>query len=54
MKKFIRRTAGSRRKNKLKKTTKPYGPKGAAKKIIKILENIEELKIKKIFYNIKL
>ena len=40
--------------NKLKKTTNPYGPKGAAKKIIKILENIEELKIKKIFYNIKL
>lgn len=40
--------------NKLKKTTNPYGPKGATKKIIKILENIEEIKIKKIFYNIKL
>lgn len=40
--------------NKLKKTTNPYGPKGAAKKIIKILENIKEFKMKKIFYNIKL
>lgn len=38
----------------LRKTINPYGPKGASDKIIKILENIKEIKIQKIFFNIKL
>ncbi len=37
----------------LKNTKNPYGPKGAVKKIVKILESMEQIQIKKSFYDIK-
>tara|TARA_Y100000816_G_C26103716_1_gene585729 strand:+ start:2059 stop:3219 length:1161 start_codon:yes stop_codon:yes gene_type:complete len=40
--------------DKLKKSINPYGPKGAAEKIIKILESIDKVKIKKHFYDISI
>ncbi len=38
----------------LKNTKNPYGPKGAVKKIVKILESMKHVEIKKRFYDIKL
>ncbi len=40
--------------NKLKKSLNPYGPKGAVKKIIKVLEKNSEIKINKHFYDISI